>query len=447
MQSKEDHRTMEYFLTYAEIPRRWQRVIVFTKFHDLRERSGILQIGIPDSREVPCLLPSAVQSLLRTLLPCIKLHKSVSKFCVSFREDAEGDFIVNSDKIEVTEDDLEVQMSDEKKFLEHIDATNCVQFVESDVSVQWRIRSNRYKAYVKSQQCFERKVPFASAGRPGENVFQDFLDDIRLHIALRDCRSVVKFVGVVLDDNRQHLRSYLLEYPMLISLQAVLGVANSRSETTPWPIREAWARQVINAIVDVHSKGAVLGVLRFNWFGVRADGTAVLVLLKGSWSHLQNHFGDMPPELRNTPQSDGVVAQKKKMNFRTDVFQLGLILWLLVEHKPCGQGYFCARSACTHYPRYTCEANHSNPVELPEICGKHPPYLREIIRLCRSQDPKARPSARKILILARPTLISFFALTLQLETALACIAMNAVLSQPRIILIATSARKAILISA
>ena len=394
-QSRENRQTMEYFLMYAETPRRWQRVILSTTFHEVRERSDIFQFAIPTSRDQVCLLPSAVQRLLRTLLPCIKLDKPVMKLCVSLREDAGGDFIVNSDEMEVTEDDLEVKMS-EKKFLEEIDAMNCDQFVESDVVVQWWIQSNRYKANVGSQQCFERKVPFASAGRPGENAFQNFLDDIKLHIRLRSCSSVVKFVGVVLDNNRLHLRSFLLESPILRSLELVLGVANFRSETIPWPIREAWARQIINAIVDLHSRGVVLGALELNWFGVRADGTAVVTLLKGSRSHLSNCHGQMPPELRNTPQSDGVAARKKTMNFRTDVFQLELILWLLMEHKPEGMGYFCARSVCTYYPRYKCEADHSNPVELPEVCGRCPPYLREIIRLSRLQDPKARPSARKL---------------------------------------------------
>jgi hypothetical protein len=396
MQSSENHQTIDYFLTYAETPRRWQRVILSTTFHKVRERSDVLQFATTDRTETICVLPSAIQRLLRTLLPCITLDKLVTKLCVSLREDAEGDFIVSSDEIEVTEDDSEVQMSDEKKFLEEIDAMNCVQFVESDIVVQWRIQSHRYKASIGSRQCLEWKVPFARAGGSGENGFQNFLDDIKLHIALRNCSNVVKFLGVVLDDNRLHLKSFLLEYPMLRSLTSILAVANSRSETIPWPIREAWARHIINAIVDVHSRGVVLGVLALSWFGVRADGTAVLVRFKGSQSHLSNRFGEMPPELRNTPQSYSVAAGKKKMNFRTDVFQLGLILWLLMEHKPKGIGYFCARSVCTSYPRYKCEADHSNPVELPEICGSCSPYLHEIIRLSRLQDPKARPSARKL---------------------------------------------------
>lgn len=104
----------------------------------------------------------------------------------------------------------------------------------------------------------------------------------------------------------------------------------------------------------------------------------------------------MPPELRDQPQSDKLAARKKTTNFRTDIFQLGLILWLIVEHKPKAVGYLCAKAVCTHYPRYTCEADHSNPVELPECCGSCPRYLREIIRKCRLQDPHARPSALEL---------------------------------------------------
>jgi hypothetical protein len=59
--------------------------------------------------------------------------------------------------MEVTEDDLEVQMSDKKK-LEEIDAMNCIEFVDSDVVVQTRLQSTRYIAYVGSQRCLEWKV-------------------------------------------------------------------------------------------------------------------------------------------------------------------------------------------------------------------------------------------------------------------------------------------------
>ena len=103
----------------------------------------------------------------------------------------------------------------------------------------------------------------------------------------------------------------------------------------------------------------------------------------------------MPPELRNPTQSNGA-PQRKIMNFRTDVFQLGYILWRLAEHRSNVSGYLCAKLACTNFPRYKCTVDHTNPVELPACCGGIPPYFSDIIRECRSPNPRARPTARKL---------------------------------------------------
>lgn len=78
------------------------------------------------------------------------------------------------------------------------------------------------------------------------------------------------------------------------------------------------------------------------------------------------------------------------------MFQLGMVLWLIMESKPKGIGYFCVRAVCTQKFRYRCEADHKNPVELPRSGGLFPDYLHEIVKSCRSQDPKARPSAREL---------------------------------------------------
>jgi hypothetical protein len=396
MQSQEDQRTLKYFLTYAETPRRWQRIIMSATFNDVQEQSAILQIWAPDNSEFVCkVLPNALQSLLKTLLPRLNLFNSVTSLSMSLREGESGQIIVDSPRIEVIEDDLETEMSDENQILQDIEDMDCKQYVESNVIVRSRITSSCYFAWVDSRICVEQKVPFASAGREGENGFHDFFNDLKLLNSLRGCTGVVQFIGVVLDDTRLHLRSYLYESPMITSIEKLLGIANSRSEKIPWPIRETWARQIIKAILDVHNQGLVVGVLRINSVGVRADGTAVLRHLKTSQRHLRNEKGEMPPELRNTSKSDDR-ALWKTMNFRTDIFQLGLFLWLLAEHKPKVLGHLCTKSACTKLPRYMCTADHANPVELPACCDSIPSYFNDIIRECRSPDPKARPSARKL---------------------------------------------------
>ncbi len=213
--------------------------------------------------------------------------------------------------------------------------------------------------------------------------------------SLRGCTGIVEFIGVVLDDTRLHFRSYLHEYPVLGTILTTLVCAQSKSEVVPWPARETWARQIIRAISDVHSKGSVVGRLcMLNKIGVRADGTAILTGIRISERHLSNKGGLLAPELRNISKTDRKTPEEM-VNFRTEIFQLGLILWLLAEHKTNTAGYFCSKSGCTNSPRYMCTADHANPVELTDCSPGIPSYFNDIIG-CRSPDPKMRPTALKL---------------------------------------------------
>ena len=93
---------------------------------------------------------------------------------------------------------------------------------------------------------------------------------------------------------------------------------------------------------------------------------------------------------------DSGSAVRGHLNFQTDVFQLGMVLWLLMEHVPKSLGHFCAKAACTHLPRSTCMATHANPVELPKCRENGPAYLCDIIRACRLPDPSSRVSTSEL---------------------------------------------------
>ncbi len=295
------------------------------------------------------------------------------------------------------EDESELSKSDERKFLQYIDSVCCKQYVESDIITYSRIDSTSYKVYVDSQACIEKKVLFASGKRQGTNAFLDYLSEIKHHISLRRCANVAEFRGVVLDDTRHHLRSYLLELPIMTSVQYLLSSAYSRSKTVPWFIRELWARQLIQAIIEIHSQGLKAGFFNLHSVGIRADGTAVLHRLQRSEKHVLDFNGHVAPELRNGHRNDNLgSATQDKLSFQTDIFQLGLVLWLLVEHVHKFIGHFCSRSACTHSPSSTCVASHANPVELPKCRDDAPAYLCNIIRDCRAQDPQSRVSTREL---------------------------------------------------
>ena len=262
------------------------------------------------------------------------------------KEDENGGIVVESCPIEVAEDLLEKEMSDEDQILQDIEDLGCEKFLEPQILVKSRISSSCYRVGVDTHEYVERKAPFASAGKQGENGFQDSFNDLKLLNSLCGCTGVVQLIGVVLDETRMHLRGYLYESPAIPSLSRVFTFANSKSETIPWPMREIWSSQIVKAVSEVHSRGKVLGVIEINSVGLRADGTAILTRLQSSQRYLQNENGQMPPELRTITKGDEA-AQHKDMNFRTDVFQLGHVLWLLAEHRQSLSGYLCARSACT----------------------------------------------------------------------------------------------------
>ena len=397
--SMDSPRTLRYFLNYAETARRWQRIVVFAAFHGERKQTDTLRVASCSDNlwGAAYALPSTVRSLLRTLLPFIEFYSSVTQISLDLKVGESGQIAAHSPRVEVIEDESETSKSEERDFLQYIDNVPCERYVESQVNTYSRINSTSYRVYVNSQAYCESKVLFASGRRQGKNAFLDYLDEIKHMISLRRCANVSRFLGIVLDDTRSHLRSYLKELPMLTSMEFLLGLAKSRSMTVPCSIRELWARQMIQAIIEIHSQGLNAGIFNLNSVGIKADGTAVLHRLQSSEKYLVDSIGLAPPELRTINRNDhSGSAERGNLNFQTDVFQLGMVLWLLMEHVPKSMGHFCAKSGCTHLPRSTCMATHANPVELPK-CGEHvPAYLCETIRDCRLPDPSSRVSTRKL---------------------------------------------------
>lgn len=404
--STDSQQTFRYFLNYAETARRWQRVVVSAAFHGDRRQADTLRVASSDDHVwvAPKTLPSSVHGLLRTVLPFIEFYSSITRISLDLQMGKSSQITAYSPRIEVIEEESEVAKSDEREFLQYIDNVCCQRYVESDVVTFSRINSTSYKVYVDSQACIENKVLFASGRKQSDNAFLDYLNEIKHFISLRRCANVSEFRGIVLDDTRCHLRSYLQELPIVTSVEFLLGLASSRSETLPWLIRELWARQLIQAIIEIHSQTLIAGVFDLDSVSIRADGTAVFRRLQRSEKYVPDSLGRAPPELRNRHQNNrSGSAVRNSLNFQTDIFQLGLILWLLVEHLPKGVGIFCAKSACTHLLYRTCMATHANPVELPKCHDNTPAYLCDIIRDCRLPDPHSRVSTSELAYVLRST--------------------------------------------
>jgi serine/threonine protein kinase len=394
LQRTSTHSFHKYFLFYAENVRSLRRITVTATILRASHHSAFPGI-IASDYITPKTLPGDIQTQLEEILRGKQLRGTVNKASLTVTEDSSGKFVVDRTKVCIAEDLEEIQMIHEDAILQDIEDMGCPQYLESEVIIISQYSTYAYIVQVESRTCMEQKMPFAGPGFPGEKRVGDFLHDIKSLSSMTSCKGLVKFVGVVLDDTRRYLKSYLHEWPAFANLGEIFAMAEAKGERIPWSIRETWAKQITAAMADLHAQGFVVNVAQVNNIDVKSDGSTFLIPFKSAAWEPQGQHGQTAPELR-TESGDPLSA--KKLNFRADIFQLGFILWLLAVHRRTAYGYHCSRNACTSSSRNSCRADHANPVDLPPWNSTDvPKYFGAIIRHCRQTDPKARIPARELL--------------------------------------------------
>ena len=347
---------------------------------------------------IPKLLGTPLEKLVREM----ENFSCVTNVFVNLRENENGQIAADMTRVEKAENTLERHMCDENKILQEIEHLGCPQFVESQVVFKAQLSCYRYKVWVGDRDLTECKVPFASAGLQGENLFDDFVGEVKRLTSLRGCRGIVQFLGVILDDTRRHIKGYLYEAPVIPNLRLLIGLANSQSKPIPWAVRELWIGQIVAAMSNVHARGLVIGALNINRISIRADATVVLDLSECAHRQLPTQRDRLPPELWRMNFDTCRVSRNTPLNFQTDVFQLGHLIWLIAEHQTSSQGHYCTRALCTNVPRYQCTASHTEPTELPPSSIDIPLYINDVVTASRLPTPKDRPSASLLSTLFPP---------------------------------------------
>lgn len=207
-----------------------------------------------------------------------------------------------------------------------------------------------------------------------------------------------KLVGVVTDDSRKYLKSYLIELPR--QCRNILTVADP---SLSWERRERWAVQPIRGISLIHSQCLVCGGLTVRQRPVIDDTDSVRF-----WNFKEKFIPGRtvgayyPPEFHYVRKMSPLVkdADLPCVSTKTDIFHLGMLLWLLAENKPeTHASPVCRRMQCDKRRKKdgTCDSSHAEPVALPPLPESIPKYFRDIVNACRKEDPSERPAAREIL--------------------------------------------------
>lgn len=187
---------------------------------------------------------------------------------------------------------------------------------------------------------------------------------------------------------RRYIKSFLRAWePHTVT--DLLRQSVKASKPIPWPIREKWAKQIIEAVSVAHSNTVILGRLHLGYFGVNDQNNISLL-------HIRNEppariRGWSPPECRNehfTPTRE------------SDIYQLGLLLWLLTDFSaaiPSSKYSFLKETVFWDRRVRPDTTYEGRLIDLPPCQPYVPLYYQAIIKMCRQELPSDRMAASELL--------------------------------------------------
>lgn len=275
--------------------------------------------------------------------------------------------------------------------LTFLDDIGCPRYLEREVTQLEIIEKSKqfascFRGMLVYETMFNRPVPSPET-----------LYNIRLLHCMKGTPGFAKLVGVVTDEYMTHAKSFLIESPRAINRVDVIA----QGQPLPWTRRERWARQLIEGVYEAHSKGFVIGALRSRPPVVTEGADSILFL------HFRSKFAigyacDLyhPPEFQHYKYASKGTneADCGDVTTKTDLYHLGLLLWLLAENLP--QTHYspvCMRHKCRTVLNSQCDDSHTDPVALPELSTDIPQYYKDIVNACRAENPQDRVCARTLL--------------------------------------------------
>ncbi|CAI6337479.1 unnamed protein product [Periconia digitata] len=341
----------KFFITYAEEPNKWRRVTVSCDYRQLEPESLEHDLkSLHYQRDKSARIYEAIRDSLLD----IQFYDTVTNLKL---QTSDGRLHVH-----VTEDVNEIIPYPSLSAVEHLP---CKKFRESSIDFDSHISGFVYKVSVGGKIYIKKEIP-------GPDAVEEFLYEINALCALQDSRSVVKFEGIIMDENNELIKGLLISYADQGALVDLIYDYKG-SDQMEWERRERWARQIVEGLSEIHEAGFVQGDFTLSNIVIDHDDNAKIIDINRRGCPV----GWEPPELARLIESGQRISIY--IGVKSDLFQLGMVLWALAEQhdEPERQERPLSRSWSRH-----------NAV---------PGYFKDLVRDCLSDAPKNRPSARDLL--------------------------------------------------
>jgi hypothetical protein len=396
--SSGDSKTNIYRLFYLKSPRQWCRLSISIKIHrssmywaatktsqdEYNTRETLILVG---AAPLPYSLLTKIQEVL---LEAEDFDEDANlRFSLSDQESIQKQY--HESQIDLFPINTE-SLYPCQEILTFLDDLGCSRYFENEVTqIEMLDPPSRFAACINGMLVYETK--FACSVPSSELLY-----NIQLLHCMNGVCGFAKLVGIVVDTTGKHLKSYLIEFPRARwSVEQV-----TQDQSIPWKRREKWAKQLVQGVSQIHSKGFVVGTLCSSRSPVLIDSPDCVQFwcFKRKFAMGYRGVSYYPPEFRHFRSVSPTTSEAKGPNVtsKTDVFHLGLILWLLAENvSRTHNSPVCMREGCNAQVGPFCDKSHVDPIALPRLPESIPQYYRDVVDACRAEDPNDRPAAWRLL--------------------------------------------------
>ncbi|KAI1744160.1 hypothetical protein F4680DRAFT_444193 [Xylaria scruposa] len=351
MHFRDKSRREKFFVTYREKDSIWRRVTISLDYRNAPSDSlekDLLSTKFQRDKS------AKIYEAIRESLQDIQFYDTVTNLKL---QTAEGRLHVH-----VVEDVNEIIHFPTVRMVEHMD---CRRVRESELEFDSHMSGFVYKVRVDGRTLIKKEIP-------GPDTIDEFLYEVNALNSLRFSKSIIEFFGVVVDDEDQIVKGLLISYAEKGALIDVIYDAQEHGhQGLPWAIREKWAKQIVRGLSDIHETGFVQGDFTLSNIVIDDFGNAKIIDINRRGCPV----GWEPPEA--TPLIDSNQRISMYIGVKSDLYQLGMVLWALatLEDEPEG---------------------HPRPLRLnPEL--QVPAWYRGVVENCLCENPRGRLQATALL--------------------------------------------------
>ncbi|MCJ1297857.1 hypothetical protein MMC08_000645 [Hypocenomyce scalaris] len=338
----------KFFVTYAEQPNRWRRVTVSCDYRDAPTDSLEKDLQSLESQREKS---ERIYESIRMSLPDIQFYDTVTNLKLETKDDRLH--------VHVTEDTNEIIPYPSRHAVQHL---NCKEYTESELQFVSHLSGFVYKVNVDGLLCIKKEIP-------GPDSVEEFLYEINALHALVGSKNVIQFQGLIVDDKCTVVNGLLISFA---EHGALVDLLYEMKDRLPWARRERWAKQIVQGLSEIHEAGFVQGDFTLSNIVVDDRDEAKIIDINRRGCPV----GWEPPEITKLIESSQRISMY--IGVKSDLFQLGMVLWALaeVDDEPERQ--------LRPFPKLTTRN------EIPQ-------YYCDLVAMCLSDQPMARLAAKDML--------------------------------------------------